>query len=90
MKVSMYAIKDNYVGFLDPVISKNDNEAIRLFKFGLSQPDTLHYSNRQDYDLYKVGEFDNETGVLTPCTPTILYTGAMVNPKEVLKYEDNL
>lgn len=74
----LYSIRDLKTGFLPPFTDKNDETAIRGFVYALNKPGTLEYSNIQDYDLFKVGQFDSETGYLEPITPDLIYSGASI------------
>ena len=49
--------------FFTPFVQANNATAIRLMKSTLmDQRDSVMYNNPQDYDLYKLGEFDTITG----------------------------
>lgn len=68
MKLKVYAIKDTLNGaYMNPFYLQNDNVAIRAFanviKYG---PDDNNIKmNAKDMELYKIGEFDEENGMLT-------------------------
>ncbi len=64
MKLNVYAVKDTVTGeFGSPYLGKNDNEAIRGFKYGVETPSqSLIYTHSQDMQLFKMGEFDINTG----------------------------
>lgn len=66
MIFGIYAIRDAFTGFLTPTFDLNDQAAKRNFAYAISKKDTLLYSNAQDYDLYKIGVFDQDSGVITP------------------------
>lgn len=66
MKFGIYAIRDAFTGFLTPTFDLNDQVAKRNFAYAIKQKNSLLYSNAQDYDLYKIGEFDQDSGVISP------------------------
>lgn len=78
MKYPMYCYRDQKVGFMPPQADQNDNTAIRGFAYAINSRDGLMNFSPKDYDLYKVGEFDTETGQLTPCTPALVVSGSSV------------
>lgn len=73
MKFSIYAIRDIYTGFMSPTCDANDSAAVRNFQHAVMQPHSLMHSHPQDYSLYKVGEFETDTGEVTPCLPVHLF-----------------
>lgn len=79
MKRPVYCIRDVVTGFGSPFCDVNDASARRNFAFAVNNNgDTMSYSPK-DYDLYKLGEFDHETGAfdLLPC-PTMVVAGTSV------------
>lgn len=85
MRFGVYAMRDSMTGFLTPTFDVNDQSAKRNFVFALRRKDTLLYSNAQDYDLYKIGEFDQESGVITPLVHhELICTGLSVKEVEVI------
>ena len=80
MKFGVYAMKDNLSGFLTPTFEVNDDVAMRNFAYAVSHKDTLLYAEKKDFDLYKIGEYDSETGHLEPLeSVNMLMQGSAVN-----------
>lgn len=78
MKYPMYCIRDNKVGFMTPVIDTNHDTAIRNFAMAVNgQNDTMAFSPA-DFDLYQVGTFDSEKGMIEPMTPDLVVSGTSV------------
>lgn len=81
MKMQMYALKDNKTGcFMTPFPGFNDVDAIRLFECRYNDELRLRPSAPMamfigDYDLYAVGEYDDETGVFDSVGPCLTYSG---------------
>lgn len=66
MITPMYAVKDEMSGiFLSPVMMRNDNEALRAFKTQVNHTE-IWRDNPADFGLYKVGNYNDETGEITP------------------------
>lgn len=78
---SLYAIKDVKSGFSDPCIQVNDAVAARSFELQvpiLSQHIGIPLS---DFQLWRVGQFDVDSGLLRPETPELLLDGASLHLK---------
>ena len=71
MIFGIYAIKDAKSSFMPCTVDTNDATAIRNFEHAVRQPDSLLASHPNDFALYKVGAFDNTTGVVTPSVEPI-------------------
>lgn len=76
MKMNIYAIRDVHTGFMSPAIDQNDACSVRNFRHACQQHNSLMYSHTMDYDLYCIGEFESDTGVIIPCQPRIVVSGA--------------
>lgn len=85
MVFGIYAIKDVYTGYLNPTFEGNDSVARRNFEHAVLRADSLLYSHPKDYDLYRIGMFDSETGVITPCTAELIVGASSIVSKEVSK-----
>ena len=64
----MYTIRDNKVGYQIPICDMSEASAIRNFSFGINNSDSVMGFSPSDYDLYKVGEFDTDKGVIVALT----------------------
>lgn len=73
MKYNLYSVRDVCNGFSVPVCDFNDKSAIRNFKTSLySVSDVV----RRDYDLFRIGVFSVETGIVTPeVSPVLIFRG---------------
>lgn len=64
-----YAIKDNLAeAYMTPVLFDNDNLAIRWFTgvVNSKEQNEVIYNNPEDFELWKLGEFDNQSGTIYP------------------------
>lgn len=66
MKQPIYAVRDRHVGFMRPTIDINDQTATRNFKYAVNNPGSDVGFNPQDYSLYRIGEYESDTGMITP------------------------
>lgn len=66
MKLNCYVIRDQRTCYLTPSFDYNDQSAIRNFEHAVLQKDSLFNSHAEDYSLYRVGQYDNETGRIYP------------------------
>lgn len=68
MKIELYAIKDELANtMLQPMEFKTENEAKRTFKILINDKNnSLMYSCPGDYSLWKIGEFEKDTGEIFP------------------------
>lgn len=82
---SVYAVRDNKVGFLDPVFEVNDDVAIRNFSYAINNATGMMAFAPSDFDFYRIGSFDTETSVLTDLTPPVM----VVSGSSVYKRKDD-
>lgn len=76
MKFSVYAIRDIHTGFLTPTFEINDAVAMRNFNHAVNNADSVLFTAMKDFDLYKIGEYDSDTGRLTPLDLPVLLMSA--------------
>lgn len=65
MIYGMYSIRDSKTGFMAPIAENNDAVATRNFSNAVGQPNSVLGSHPGDFDLYKVGLFDSDSGIMT-------------------------
>ena len=85
MKYPVYAVRDVHVGFNSPMTDLNDNCAIRNFTYAINNPNNgvMNFSPK-DYDLYKIGDFDTDSGFITSeIVPLLICSGSSVFGSEV-------
>lgn len=81
MKV-ICAVRDRAVdAFGVPFFCHHVNEAIRSFKTEVNRDGSIFKDHPDDYDLYELGRYDDQTGSVVPSDrPSMLATGkSMVN-----------
>lgn len=72
MKLPIYSIRDVHTGFMTPTVDQNDASAMRNFGHAVMQSQSLMNSHPKDYSLYKVGEFDSDTGEISGHIPELV------------------
>lgn len=71
MKYPIYAVKDRLVGFMQPMVEMNDDSAIRNFNYGLEKSGVKN----SDYSLYRIGEYDTDSGIISSIQPEWIFEG---------------
>lgn len=72
MIFGVYSIRDDLSGFMTPVLEQNDAVAMRNFRMATDQmarQQTVMTFRPTDYALYRIAQFDQESGLITPVTP---------------------
>lgn len=72
MIYGIYSIRDAKTGFLNITLDQSDAAAIRGFEHATRNADSLFFTHPSDYSLFKIGEFNTDTGVITSCVPEVL------------------
>ena len=76
---SLYAIKDVKSGFSDPCVQVNDAVAARSFERQVPRLSRDLGIPLSDFQLWRVGQFDLDSGLLRPETPELLLDGASLH-----------
>lgn len=67
MKMQMMTIYDKALGaYMQPWFAQSVGQANRMFQDEINRPDGDMHKHPADYDLYHIGEWNNETGMLEP------------------------
>ena len=69
MTYGIYVIREAKTTFMLPTVDFNNASAMRNFEHAVRHPDSLMKSHPNDFGLYRVGSFDNETGEIMPEFP---------------------
>ena len=73
MKIVMYTIYDTVAEvFNKPFTAHNNADASRAFTQSFGDGGQ---SNKDDYVLYRIGEYNDATGEITPCLPLKVLSG---------------
>jgi hypothetical protein len=84
MKLNVYSIHDKAAtAFTQPFFMHNDGLAIRAFQDNVNAKDENNISKHpEQFSLFKLGEYDDATGVITPLPSPDFISGGLelVNP----------
>lgn len=86
---SLYAIKDVKSGFSDPTSQTNDAVAARSFERHAPDMSRQVGIPLSDLQLWRIGQFDVDSGMLIPATPELLVDGATLFRKDVTPVEES-
>lgn len=74
----MYSIRDTVSClYHQPFCYNSDGQAVRAFKDALTGG-TSYSLHPHDYQLCLIGEFDDDTGTLTPFPVVVIFSGSSV------------
>lgn len=75
MKLEMYAIEDSKSGtYLTPFFMQNADMAIRAFMGSIKNPGLMH-DFPGDFNLWLLGEWNDQNGFLETCEPEQITKG---------------
>lgn len=65
MKLGIYAVRDRAAdAWLPPFFLPTDSMALREFEYCAKEPNHKFCQHKVDFSLYKLGEFDDATGLI--------------------------
>lgn len=70
MTFNLYAVRDVKSTYMSPVVGSNDAQAMRSFRAGMKSVPEYEVSPG-DFELYRIGEFNNESGLISPTIPPV-------------------
>ena len=74
----IYAVYDvKAKAYAQPFFMKETGQAIRGFKQVVNDPQTEIYKNPEDFSLFQLGEYDEETGGISPLTSPVSLAHAL-------------
>lgn len=81
MKFKMVAIKDRSIEAYTTIFAvRAVGQAIRQFMDAINNKESGPMAQHpDDFDLYEVGDFNDETGELTPCSPNKIADGKNIS-----------
>ena len=85
---NLYAIKDIKSGFSDPCTQVNDAVAARSFVQQIPKLSENFGIPVTDFQLWRCGKFDIDSGMLIPDTPEVLIDGSAIFRKDVMPDEE--
>lgn len=71
----IFCMKDELVGFMTPTLDQNEASALRNFRHAIASTDGVLHTHPDNFSLWFLGTFNNETGELLPDSPQLLMRG---------------
>jgi len=91
MTQNVYSIKDAKAGtYGNPFYAINDGVATRSFEQAASDPQTTIHANPEDFNLYKIGTFDDNEGIITSEAQPQFITGAIAKSQVTEESEESI
>jgi len=83
--LSVFAVRDSATdSFGLPIFQVSVRGAIRLFSDEVNRQDSAMNLHPEDYELFVIGTYDQDKGILSPFAPEQCCTGkAAFRPREV-------
>ncbi len=82
MKIDLYAIRDKVANsYHNPMTFPNAGSAARSFADELNRAsaDNMLYAHPDDFDMWLIGFYDNETGKIDPMeNPQLVFQGSVL------------
>lgn len=76
MEQKVYSVYDEKAcAYARPFFLSQDGQAVRAFSDEVSSDKSSLHAHPEDYSLYRIGVFDDASGVLTGCVPVFLIKG---------------
>ena len=85
MKFGLYCIKDSKTGFMTPVVEQNDAAALRNFSHAVNQLDSIMHDCPNDFSLFKVADFDTDSGIFAVPNPMLVADASHVTAPTTAK-----
>lgn len=90
MIYGIYSIRDKHTGFISPTFDLNDQAAARNFSMALTRSDGVLGFAPSDFDLYCIGSFDSDSGIISPrALPELVMTGSQAFLAELARKENS-
>lgn len=85
MNYQVIAVRDRAANtYMRPFVVNHLGQAIRSFadEINRNAPDNLTmYQHPEDFDLYHIGTYDEDTGKIAPCDPHMIAVGKDLSHK---------
>ncbi len=79
MILKVYVMRDAKTSFMTPTFDVNDASARRNFAYCINRTDGLFNSSPEDFDLYCIGEYNSDDGVIISYpVPEFISSGSSV------------
>lgn len=83
MRVRMFAIRDLKVeAFMTPYFAMTDAQAVRMFGDSVNEAGSALNRHTDDYSLFRIGEWDDQSGQVLPEMPAFIVEGVALKRRE--------
>lgn len=69
--------------YMRPFTAQAEGQAVRMFEDEVLRPESEMHRHPEDYALFKIGKFDDNTGTIEPILPTCLRQAHEVKKDDV-------
>lgn len=84
MKAMLFAVHDSKTeAFMPPFVASTPGEAERNFRNACSDPESTLHKFPQDFNLYLVGSWNNQAGLVEATIPPVFICAAKPELREV-------
>lgn len=74
--MKILAVRDRAINaFGTPIFTRTVSAGIRAFAEEAQRKESEICKHPEDYDLYELGEYNDDTGAITPCAPRMVAIG---------------
>ena len=81
--LKIYALRDvRTQAYMRPMFLQNDAVLDRSVRDAMLDENSLLCSHPEDYQVFRLGEYDDNTGKITPCDPTHMFNVVDLQEKE--------
>jgi hypothetical protein len=88
--LNIYTVHDQASNtYVKPFLFLTDRDAIEGFRHVCNDEKTPYAQHPADYNLCSLGNFDEQSGILTPSAPHILKRAVDLIPKKLTKEQIN-
>jgi len=86
--MKLFSIYDSKAGiYLRPFMELSLGLAIRKFEGDVCNPQSPACKHAPDYTLFQIGEYDQSSGIITPCVPTVIENGLTTQTRALPEME---
>lgn len=79
MNYMLISIRDRAIDAFQPIANvRAEGEALRVFRDLIANPQSQQHAHADDYDLYHVGNFNDQTGAIEPVQPRKIADGKSI------------
>jgi len=84
MKLKIYSLRDQKTDqYLNPMAMQTAGQIIRMLQDEMqNNKENMIGAHAEDFELFEIGEFDSETGVITGHTPKSVSVLSDLKPKQ--------